>query len=227
MADSGGGSSFWQTLKYSLSLGQSYEEKPHQKPDEFDTNALKPKLSGEVLSDADVNGLPPLQQNGGSHLHTPHPEPSLREQRRSNSWLRRISTKSRRSSESGNFAPDAGRLSGTSQDLNRRGSHSSLSRKESHGGLSRRQSHASSIGEPIPEKASRLGEEKPNDIYTDSPRAEFLRAYDAATLQLCNSLSGKSASSVGDTGFQDVAPWNRQPGFLVRHSQSKHSLARV
>jgi hypothetical protein len=48
------------------------------------------------------------------------------------------------------------------------------------------------------------------------PRQEFLEAYDAATLQLCNRLFEREASCIADTGFREVAPWNRVPGYLVR-----------
>lgn len=57
------------------------------------------------------------------------------------------------------------------------------------------------------------------------PRQEFLEAYDAATLQLCNRLFEREASCIADTGFREVAPWNRVPGYLgYLDSRQKQAL---
>ena len=52
-----------------------------------------------------------------------------------------------------------------------------------------------------------------------SSREEFLEAYDAALLELANRTSGTEACCLEDIPLQDVAPWNRCPGFLVSQPQ--------
>ena len=53
------------------------------------------------------------------------------------------------------------------------------------------------------------------EAYPLGERGEFLKAYDAAVLEMLNRLHGSQSSCVGDVPLLDVAPWNRKPGYLV------------
>lgn len=59
-------------------------------------------------------------------------------------------------------------------------------------------------------------------------RAEFLEAYDTATLAVMRqaSTAASEAACVADAAVLEVAPWNRNPGFLVRCLAS-HSRMQV
>lgn len=73
----------------------------------------------------------------------------------------------------------------------------------------------------VPEGEARLrqngdaNEGQEGEAYPSGERGDFLRAYDAAVLEMLNRLSSSQASCIGDIPLLDVAPWNRRPGYLV------------
>lgn len=193
----------WQSLKQSLSFGKS------QDLDDPKGDIKKPPGSVSRLPAPDVDSLPPLQDQNGSnpsHLQRPEERHSKNHQR-SSSWLKRISSL-QRSSEHARSGPDSAKLATAEQSqpqLSSTGSGIVESAGLAQNGSARPQA--------LQEQSS-LGTEAAGEAQSGT-REAFLQEYDKATLELCNRLSGSTASCMADTGFQEVAPWNREPGHLV------------
>ena len=206
MSDTQGQSShLWQTLKQTLSFGTSQDPSS-------EGNGKAPGGASPIgrLSPATVKDLPPLQtQNGtnASHLLTQngtsasHLQRPSREHQRSSSWVRRFS--GRRLSSERPASMESGRRSESATE-----SLPQASSKAVPAVLDQNGRTSSSVDSPSQEISLRSDSDA---------RRDFLDKYDAASLELFNRLSDSSASCMGDTACQEVAPWNRAPGHLVRH----------
>ena len=212
MAESQGAAGhIWSSLKHSLSLRRSQDTEPDLKE-----GSCNHAGKAEVLSAPAIDNLPPLQLQNGSAAPQQHIEQPGKEERRSSSWIRRLSVR-RRSSELPESREPSGRLA--SGDLHTNGGRGeSLSSSSTDLGNASKQ-NGLAVSSVAPEREAEGSETRqPSSKAPPGSREAFLEAYDAATLEMCNKLAGTSATSIGDTAFQDVAPWNRESGYLVRLS---------
>ena len=210
MAESQGATShLWNSLKHSLSLRKSQD---------IDSDLQKSSINtshAEVLSGSELDALPPLQlQNGSAAPQLQQADQHETESRRSSSWIRRLSVRRRSTEMSQEPSASSGRL--PSGDLQANGdrrdslspSSAGLDRSSKRNGL-----HSSSaVSSSVVEGPGTSGTESKA---SSGSREAFLEEHDAATLKLCNRLAGASATCIGDTAFQEVAPWNKEPGYLV------------
>lgn len=93
------------------------------------------------------------------------------------------------------------------------------SRKSADGGPVKLPSQRASSESAHEAKGAQNGHAPPSTLPTS--REAFLEAYDAATLRGLNRIYQSNAACVADVPLQQVASWNRAPGFLVRKGQSR------
>ncbi len=212
MAESHSGSNLWSSLKRSFSLRRSEDVDPDLR-DNHSSEARKP----EVLSSLQINDLPPLHlQNGSAHLQLPQAAHPGQDHPKSGGWIQRLSMRRRSSEISSPQQPSSPSERLASGDLQANGAkNETLSTDAACLGKSSNQNglHSNSIA---PERDAKGSESQDRGSKASlGSREAFLEEYDAATLELCNRLAGSTATSLGDTAFQEVAPWNREPGYLV------------
>lgn len=214
MAEPQGAASYlWSSLKHTISLRKSQDVEP-----ELKKGGLSPADGhSEVLSGSQVDDLPPLQlQNGSTAPQLQPSDQPEKEARKSSSWIRRLSVRRRSSEMSGPAASPAasGRLASGELQLNGNG-RNSVSTSSADLGRSSKQNglHTNSVAPNRQEEGS--GNRSSVNKAAPGSREAFLEDYDAATLELCNRLAGTASTCIADTAFQEVAPWNREPGYLV------------
>ena len=215
MAESQGAAShFWNSLKHSMSLRKSQDADSGPKK-----SSINDSSQPEILSGSDVDSLPPLQLQNGSAAQevAEQADQPEREARRSSSWIRRLSVRKHSTEACGlqEQAASSGRL--PSGDLQANG-HRQDSLSTSSGGVGRSSKQNGLHSSSVVSSGEAEGSGNRVTVSKASPgsREAFLEDYDAATLALCNRLAGTSVTCIGDTAFQEVAPWNKEPGYLVR-----------
>ena len=216
MSDAQGpASTLWQSVKQSLNIGKSQDSDHDLRRGSVRSSGSHDLKRGShldssspaVLSASDIHSLPPLQNGSAHHSEVPH-----KEHLRTSSWIKRFGSRKRSSDFSASAPEDpVARPDATAGQVGPQKASSEAAARLSHDvsrGSSRRTSAEQQKTEQQASKKAASGS-----------REAFLEEYDAATLELCNRLSGSTASCIGDTGFQDVAPWNRESGYLVRCSR--------
>ena len=203
------GSGLWHTLKKISIIRKDHDSgKDHESGKESHPTSPQGTESAELLSQSQVETLPALQ-NGNLSAQSSFKEEQANQSRRSLSWLRSLSSRKNSLDQPSATAhvnsvaiPNSPAGQPHTNHLAR--DHSTEVEGARASRLQRSNSASHENGQvPLESKAQ------------PGTREAFLEAFDAASLEISNRLSGGKATCMGDTGFQEVAPWNRAPGYLV------------